>query len=177
MTLENGHIRLRAMEPEDLDLFYRWENDTSMWENSVSFSPYSKYMLKRYVEQTSNDIYKDGQLRLMIELKETRETVGCIDLFDFDAFSERACWGVLIEEQYRRKGYGIEALTALSDYCFATLRLRQLYCKIMESNIACLKMMEKTRFEQCGVLKSWAKSQSGFQNVYVFQQINPLLAD
>ena len=173
--LEGENIRLRAFEPEDLEHFYRWENDTSVWENNVSFAPYSKYMLKRYIEQTRNDIYADGQLRLIIECKDSHEVVGCIDVFDFDAFCRRACWGVIVDEAYRRKGYCTEALRVLTDYCFKTLGIKQLYCKIMENNTPSLKMIEKTDFVQCGVLKSWAKTSGGFRDVYVYQCINPNL--
>ena len=30
--LENERIILRALEPEDLDVLYRWENDASLWQ-------------------------------------------------------------------------------------------------------------------------------------------------
>ena len=29
--LEDEVIRLRALEPEDLELLYRWENDSALW--------------------------------------------------------------------------------------------------------------------------------------------------
>ena len=42
--LENDTIRLRALEPEDLDLLYAWENDTSLWEFGSTLVPYSRYV-------------------------------------------------------------------------------------------------------------------------------------
>ena len=30
--LENERVCLRALEPEDLELLYRWENDSELWE-------------------------------------------------------------------------------------------------------------------------------------------------
>ena len=30
--LENKKIKLRALEPEDLDFLYKWENDTKFWK-------------------------------------------------------------------------------------------------------------------------------------------------
>ena len=38
--LENSNIRLRAPEPEDLEILYKWENDTSLWEYGASITPY-----------------------------------------------------------------------------------------------------------------------------------------
>ena len=30
--LENKTIQLRAIEPEDLEVLYKWENDTDVWK-------------------------------------------------------------------------------------------------------------------------------------------------
>jgi diamine N-acetyltransferase len=35
-------IRLRALEPEDLELLYDWENNESNWTISNTISPFSK---------------------------------------------------------------------------------------------------------------------------------------
>ncbi len=60
-------IRLRALEPEDLELLYEWENNRSYWAVSNTITPYSKYTLKRFLENSHKTIYETGQIRLMIE--------------------------------------------------------------------------------------------------------------
>lgn len=35
-------IRLRALEPEDLELLYSWENNLSYWVISNTITPFSK---------------------------------------------------------------------------------------------------------------------------------------
>jgi diamine N-acetyltransferase len=40
-------IRLRALEPEDLEVLYEWENNDSNWIISNTLSPFSKYTLKQ----------------------------------------------------------------------------------------------------------------------------------
>lgn len=66
-------IRLRALEPEDLELLYQWENESSYWIISNTVSPFSKYTLKRYMENSHKSIYETGQLRLMVELIDTKK--------------------------------------------------------------------------------------------------------
>ncbi|HQB37303.1 MAG TPA: N-acetyltransferase, partial [Bacteroidales bacterium] len=61
-------IRLRALEPEDLEILYEWENNGSFWLISNTMTPFSKYTLKRYLENSHKNIYETGQLRLMINL-------------------------------------------------------------------------------------------------------------
>ena len=49
-TLKGDFVYLRALEPEDLDLIYRIENDESIWELSHTQTPYSRYLIKEYLE-------------------------------------------------------------------------------------------------------------------------------
>ena len=70
--LENETIRLRALEPEDLELLYRWENNPELLESlGNTMSPYSRYILKEYIRESHRDIFDLKQLRLMIELRST----------------------------------------------------------------------------------------------------------
>ena len=77
-------VALRALEPEDIDLLYKWENDMEIWEVSNTLTPFSKHQLKTYIELAQLDIYQTKQLRLIVEgTNEDGEcsTVGLIDLF------------------------------------------------------------------------------------------------
>ena len=60
-------IRLRKLEPSDLPFLYQWENDASSWADGSNHNPLSQRDLRDYIESTTGDIYKDGQLRLIIE--------------------------------------------------------------------------------------------------------------
>lgn len=167
-------IRLRALEPEDLELLYDWENNDTNWVISNTVSPFSKYTLKRYVENSHKSIYETGQLRLMIDHIPDNKTIGTIDVFDFDPFHKRAGLGILIaNDKYKRKGFGTMALTCLISYCFKTLQLHQLYCNILENNGASLDLFKKQGFKQSGLKKDWIKTSDGYLSEYHFQLINP----
>jgi diamine N-acetyltransferase len=88
MQLKGRIISLRAVEPSDLDLLYQWENNPAVWHLSNTLTPFSKHILKEYIENAKHDIYVTKQLRLMINTKK-HGTVGCIDLFDFDPTKSR----------------------------------------------------------------------------------------
>ncbi|MDZ7846247.1 MAG: hypothetical protein U5L96_05525 [Owenweeksia sp.] len=61
------------MEPEDLELLMRWENDTPNWEVSGTLQyQHSRAVLKEYIRQCHLDIYQTGQLRFMIEVNTRR---------------------------------------------------------------------------------------------------------
>ena len=61
-------VRLRKLEPSDLPFLYRWENDAAVWADSDTHNPLSQQDLRSYIENTTGDIYRDGQLRLIIRL-------------------------------------------------------------------------------------------------------------
>jgi diamine N-acetyltransferase len=167
-------IRLRALEPEDLELLYSWENNLSNWILSSTVVPFSKYTLKLYIENSHRDIYETGQVRLMIEHISDNATIGTIDVFDFDPFHKRAGVGILIaNEDYRRKGFATMALKCLINYCFGTLQLHQLFCNILTNNCESMELFKKTGFVQSGIKKDWIKTSDGYLDEYLFQLINP----
>ena len=72
MVLQGRHIALRALEPEDLQFLFQTENNVRFWEMSHTQVPFSKHILKRYLENAHQDIYESKQLRLMIEEKQNK---------------------------------------------------------------------------------------------------------
>jgi diamine N-acetyltransferase len=172
ITLKGEHIFLRALEPEDLDFIHDIENDESIWEISNTITPYSKYLIKQYLEHSHKDIYEVKQLRLIISSYEN-DVLGMIDVFDFNPKNKRAGVGILIkDETNREKGYGTEALDLLVDYCFTHLDLHQLYCNISEDNKASISLFTNRGFEKIGLKKDWNIINGAFKNEYIYQLIN-----
>ena len=50
ITLKGENIYLRALEPNDLEFVYAMENDQSIWEVSNTQTPYSRFLVKQYLE-------------------------------------------------------------------------------------------------------------------------------
>lgn len=168
--LENETVRLRAVEPEDLDRLYTWENNPDLWDVGNTRQPYSRFLLKQYIADSQKNIFEINQLRLMIESISSGETVGTVDLFDFDNFHSRVALGLFVDKSFQGKGFAKAALHLVEDYVFNFLKLHQLYCHIAETNIASRRMFEKEGYEVNGFLKNWIRSINGFENIIVFQR-------
>ncbi|WP_339918145.1 GNAT family N-acetyltransferase [Yeosuana marina] len=172
ITLKGEHIYLRALEPEDLEFIHTIENDESIWEISNTITPYSKFLIKQYIEHSHKDIFEVKQLRLVIS-NYNDAPLGMIDLFDFDFKNGRAGVGILVKEsQDRQLGYGREALKLLIDYSFTHLALHQLYCNISEDNAASIKLFESQGFVKIGLKKDWNYIDGDFKNEYLYQLLN-----
>lgn len=173
--LEKGNIKLRAVEPTDLEVLYKWENNTTVWEVSQTISPFSKYTLKEYCDYAKNDIHTAKQLRLMIDYSEKGKiiTVGAVDLFDYDAINRKAGIGILIgNEKYKKRGIAFTAIELLIQYAFSILNLHQLHCYISEKNKASLALFEKLSFSKCGKINDWILQSNKWENVFFLQKIN-----
>ncbi|MDR0733974.1 MAG: GNAT family N-acetyltransferase [Dysgonamonadaceae bacterium] len=170
--LENKNILLRALEPEDLEDLYRWENDSELWKYGSTIAPYSKFALRDYLTGSLQGLVQSGQLRLIAVDKKNGKSMGTIDLYGYDPVHLRAGVGILLDAAYRHKNYGKEILGLIKAYAFRILHLNQLYAHIPESNIPSLRLFSACGYVQCGLLKSWQKSVEGFENVYVMQLIS-----
>ena len=78
MILTGKTLKLRALEMTDVDLLYKWENNTAIWNVSNTIVPFSRESIEQFVTY-ERDIYSDKQLRLVICLLETiRQLVALI---------------------------------------------------------------------------------------------------
>ncbi|GAA3791558.1 GNAT family N-acetyltransferase [Corallibacter vietnamensis] len=171
ITLKGEHIYLRALEPEDLEFIYVIENDESVWELSSTQTPYSKFLIKQYLENAHKDIYEVKQLRLVI-CNYDDQTIGLIDLFDFDFKNSRAGVGILVKDvNNRNRGIGKEALQLLISYSKEHLNLHQLYCNISETNENSLKLFKSQEFTIIGLKKDWNLVKGSYKNEYLLQRI------
>lgn len=160
--MQDDRIRLRAMEPDDCEAMYRWENDTSLWTFGDVTRPFSRAVLRDFIADASLDIYHARQFRLVIEPLSWPEAVGCVDLFAFDPLNRRAGVGVLVyEPDMRRKGYAFSALKIVAEYAFGYLELRQLWADIPVSNTASLGLFAKAGFTGDTVRREWVRRHDG----------------
>ena len=168
--LKDEMISLRAPEPEDLELMYVMENDTTLWSIGNATLPYSRYTLREYLEQSRQNLFAEHQARFVIELQ-NGEAAGMIDLADFDPLNSRAevCIGVL--GKHRGKGIATRALDLLCNYAFKKLHMNQLYAFVPDWNEESMGLFEKKGFKKSALLQQWQRTENGFGNVFLVQKL------
>lgn len=163
-------VRLRAIEPEDLDLLYRIENDVKLWNISTTNVPYSRYTLHNYVANASDDIYVDRQVRMMVE-NQDGVTVGIVDLVNFDPSNCRAEVGLIILDACRRQGYASSTLAYLADYALHVLHLHQLFAFIDIHNEASTALFRKMGYKESACIKDWLYDGSEYHDALMMQLV------
>lgn len=172
LFLQDEKITLRALEPEDIDLLYEWENDEEIWTVSHTIAPFSKHILALYIQNSDKDIYESKQLRMMMVTK-SGKTIGAIDLFDFDPFHSRIGIGILVHKaEDRFKGYATAALNLMIRYCFEKLKLHQIYASIMTDNLLSMSLFRKSGFELTGTRREWVREDGSWKDENMMQLLN-----
>lgn len=171
MNIEGTACRLRALEIEDIEAMYGWENDTEVWRVSGSVAPFSRNVLRRLIDEQQFDIYATRQMRLVIECATSGEAVGAVDLFEFDPHHKRAGVGIIVAPPYRRQGYALDALLTLERYAKEVLMLHQLWCSAGADNKASLSLFAKAGYAECGRRREWILSTDGATDEVLMQKI------
>ena len=173
--MNGSKVSLRALEPGDIDILYKWENDRTIWHLSSTITPLSRFTLEQYVLSAGQDIFATRQMRMMIDLNVPSEgikTIGSIDLFEFEPAHQRAGVGILIHDGFRGKGYASEALELLIRYAFETLQLHQLFANIAPDNTDSIRLFENKGFKYIGTKKEWNRIRNKWQDESMFQLIH-----
>ncbi|MBC8320644.1 MAG: GNAT family N-acetyltransferase [Bacteroidetes bacterium] len=173
--LKKDNIQLRPPEPEDVEFLLNLENNPSLWNISNTHNPFSRFDIEQYVLLFDKDIYSVKQLRLMIDCTEEgkTQTIGTIDIFDFDAHNKRAGIGITIIEKKRKKGYAGTALDILIKYMFTLLNLHQIYCNIGQDNVESFDLFKSRGFTEAGIKKDWNMKNNRWVDEHFFQLITP----
>jgi diamine N-acetyltransferase len=168
--IRTARCKIRALEPQDIEPMYLWENDPEIWRIGANSAPVSLTRLARFIEEQNYDIYATRQMRLAIEVE--GKTIGSVDIIDFDPQHLRFGIGILIyDKSDRGKGYAQEVIEAMKIYGLNTLNVKQIWAEIDDFNTASIALFERCGFERCGVRKAWVQYGGEFFDVYEYQII------
>ncbi|MEG1820717.1 MAG: GNAT family N-acetyltransferase [Malacoplasma sp.] len=164
MNIIGTKVILRAIEPSDNELLLSIINDsdTEYMLGGWSF-PVSVKNQEEWIDLLK---YDTKILRCIICLKEQNIALGVVMLTNIDYKNGNAEVHIkLANTEVRGKGYGTDAVNAVVKYAFEELRLKLVYARINEYNIASQKMFEKSGFMVEGVLKSRIFKRGKYSNI------------
>tara|TARA_X000001036_G_C20449364_1_gene712696 strand:+ start:200 stop:706 length:507 start_codon:yes stop_codon:yes gene_type:complete len=163
-------LKLRALEPEDIDVMFSIENDSKLWRYSNRNEPYSKYTLRKYIEIQSQDISESKQKRFVLSNND-KIIFGFIDLFDFESFHRRAGVGLVILSDFRSQGFGSKGLNLIENHSKLYYNLHILYANIAYENKESIFLFKKMKYDLVGVKKKWNYYDNSFHDECLYQKI------
>jgi RimJ/RimL family protein N-acetyltransferase len=160
-------VRLRAVEPEDWETLFAWNEDTESARLSyfIPFTPSKEQMRKRAAEMAAAQP-KDDAYRWMIENLEG-EVVGTLNTHSTDRRNGVFEHGIAITREHWGKGYAAEALRLVLSYYFHELGYQKVNAHIYAYNHNSLRLHEKFGFQPEGRLRRMVFSQGAYHDEVV----------
>lgn len=169
--LSDGTITLRAIEVTDVDTIMAWENDSSQWNSTSTIAPFSRKQLWDYAVNYDGDIFQSGNIRFMVIESKSGESIGTVDIFDFDKFHNRASIGMYIAPQFRGNGYSELAVNIAVGYCCDFLGMKQIVAEVASDNLSSIKMLTHCGFAKCGEMKCWFRRGKRYVDATLMQHL------
>lgn len=163
-------IKLRALEPQDIDTIYEAENDEAAKVSSDNIAPFSRHTLARYIASTIARPDDEHQLRLIAERCDTGATIGILDFYDISILHRRSFIGIYVLKESRRKGYGALILKEAEKYARQTLGLHTLAARILADNKTSFHLFSRMGYSMAGMLPDWHFADGRFHNVLLLHK-------
>ena len=152
--LYGKHVRLRAVEREDVNKFHEWVNDPEVTRGLALYLPMSFADEENWFTSFARRDQKEKPLAIEIRKGRNWKLIGNCGVFDLDPVNRSAELGILIGDKSEwNKGYGSETMSLLLRHCFETLNLNRAMLRVYTENIRAVRSYEKAGFALEGRLR------------------------
>lgn len=167
-------LKLRALEPTDIDLLFDLENQEEHWKYSSTVAPLSRHALQAFMKQAARaDLYALGQVRLIVYDPQSprQEALALVDLTNFSLVHRRAEVGILVLPEHRQQGVALKGLSLLANYATKLWDLQQIYAYTHEDNLAANLLFQRAGFAQTAQLQQWFKVGRNYHNAFLWTKL------
>lgn len=156
------------MENVSKEKEYRIELKTAVEEDlddirKVHEEDYVKEMLG-VTELPDKEYFKTKNTKCYVILNHTREFLGIIEFFNISWRNRRAEVSIIIKREYRRKGYGTEAIEKILDIGFGELGFNRIWLRVLDYNRQAIVSYIKAGFIEEGVCREESIRFGKFKN-------------
>ena len=160
-------VYLRAPERSDIPTFVRWFNDADVLHHLAMYAPMSEaaetVWFDRMLERQGTTDY-----HFVICLMTDDRAIGTAGLHGIDMVNGTAEFGIAIgEKEDWGKGYGTDALRAICEFGFGSLRLERIGLVVYEGNARGRRSYEKAGFTHEGTLRRAHYTHGRHEDVHV----------
>jgi len=147
-------VRLRAVEPADYELIWRWLNNPEVAQ--YWGLPGHTVSLPEVRRDEESQASRGTSRKYIIEALDSTP-IGEIDYYDLE-WKPRSAWvSILIgDTAFWGGGFGTDAMRTLLRYLFAELGLHRVTLTVHETNARAIRSYEKNGFVREGLLRDWA---------------------
>jgi diamine N-acetyltransferase len=146
--LFGDHIRLRAIEREDIPTFVRWLNDPEVCHGLSIFAPMSHAEEERWFEtrlgRTDEYVFA---VEALVETEARWVHIGNAGLDGIDWKNRDCIFGIMLgEKAYWNRGFGTETTILMLRFAFGELNLHRVELEVFDFNKPAIRAYEKAGF-------------------------------
>lgn len=150
ILIKGKRINLRSLRLSDAEDIVNYCNhkDMARYTENIPY-PYKKKNAIEFIKQSQSGVRKKTGYELGIELN--GKIIGSMSLLKLDPI--KAEIGYALGKKYWGKGYATEAGKLIIKYGFKKLKLKRIWARVAEPNIASQRLLKKVGFKHEGVLR------------------------
>jgi len=167
MNLEKFRVYLRALELEDYKIIHQFRLNEDVIQGYGGIKQFvSSENEKKWVEDR---IFDKQIVTAGICLKENDKLIGLVFLTEIDLHNRNAQCPLFIgNKSYTGKGYATEARLLMLYYAFYERGMMRIYDKVLEDNIASIKLHEKCGYKKEGILRKSRFKNGRYVNEFIY---------
>lgn len=173
--VEGRLVRLRAREPEDEPLLYRWFNDPEVTQHLTLRYPLSHAQEKAFIESTSRIGYNNASFG--VETIAESRLIGGVGLENVSPENRSAILGIAIgDKAFWDGGYGTDAMRVLCRFAFEMMNLHRIELEVYAENARAIHVYQKVGFQLEGTRRQATFKFGRYQDVHVMGLLSGELA-
>ncbi len=167
MDTTKFRVYLRALEIDDYKTIHQFRLNEEVAQGYGNMKQFvSSENERKWVEDR---IFDKQTVTAGICLKENNNLIGLIFLTNIDTYNRNAQCPLFIGDKNSfGKGYATEARLLMLYYAFYERGLLRIYDKVMEDNLASIKLHEKCGYKKEGILRKSRFKKGDFVNELIY---------
>jgi len=142
--LQGARVRLRALEPTDVDAIWTWHQDHEFHVLDGWTYPASRKQIADLVDAVGESTFQNVWLGIETE---TAALIGYTTLKRARPEHRSAEFGIAIERGHWNAGYGTDATQTLLRFAFAEMGLHRVELDVLDTNTRAQRVYEKCGFQ------------------------------
>ncbi|WP_419885801.1 GNAT family N-acetyltransferase [Paenibacillus sp. B-A-8] len=169
--LHTERLHLRKMKVSDSpSLFKVWSDpEVTKFMNVDCFTDESQ--VKEMIQLLDEFSRDNKAIRFSVIEKESNEIIGSCGYNFLDFENEKAEIGYDIARAFWGSGYASEAISALLECAFSTLKLNRIEAKVEPENVNSIKVLQKLNFMFEGTLRRYEKVNGKFIDLNMYSKL------
>jgi ribosomal-protein-alanine N-acetyltransferase len=142
------------------------------WEPTWPADDLTRGAFRRRVKRYAEDLRADLAYAFLIFRSSDNAMVGGLTLANIRrGVAQAGSIGYWVGAPYARRGYMTAALRALLPFCFGTLRLHRVEAACIPSNIASIRLLERTGFQREGYARAYLCINGSWQDHLLYARL------